>query len=138
MGLLNRCIVCALHQANKTDSIIEWDRSAIMYSRLSTLLLILGLVITFQCLTHTEAETAKWPYHRRRSGRKNLRNKLVWFLKLTTNQKILKTFNLECPFIQPLSKKDLFIKLNLKNPKCSKQKTAIKTYKISVTKMIAR
>mgnify|MGYP006891521876 CR=1 FL=1 len=127
MGLFNRCIVCAPNQANKTGSIFwfnEWDRWATMYSRLSTILLVLGLVITFQCLTYTEAGTDDWPLRRRKSGKKSLRNKLVWFLKLMTKQKILKTFHLECLFIQPLSQRDLFIKLNLKNPKCSRRKNS--------------
>ena len=57
---------------------IELDKVAAMFSRLITILLVLGAVITLQCLTYTEAVTSKWPYQRRRSsGKRSLKNKLV-------------------------------------------------------------
>ena len=125
MGLLNRCIVRALYQAYKTDSIFwfnEWDRWATMYSRLSTILLVLGLVITLQCLAYTEAITAKWPLRRRKSGKKSLRNKLVWFLTLMTKRKNLKNFHLECLFIQPFVTKRFIHQVELEKPKMFKTK----------------
>ena len=111
MGLLNRCFVCALHQANKTDSIFwfnKWDRWATMYSRLSTILLVLGLVITFQCLVYTEALTAKWPLRRRKSGKKSLRNKLVWFLTLMTKRKNVKNLSFRLSIYSAFCHKEVY------------------------------
>ena len=111
MGLLNRCFVCALHQANKTDSIFwfnKWDRWATMYSRLSTILLVLGLVITFQCLVYTEALTAKWPLRRRKSGKKSLRNKLVWFLTLMTKRKNVKNLSFRMSIYSAFCHKEVY------------------------------
>ena len=127
MGLFNRCIVCAPNQANKTGSIFwfnEWDRWTTMYSRLSTILLVLGLVITFQCLAYTEALTSKWPLRRRKAGKKSLRNKLVWFLKLMTKQKKknLKNLSFRMPFYSAFVTKRFIHQVELEKPKMFKTK----------------
>ena len=142
MGLLNRCFVCALHQANKTDSIFwfnKWDRWATMYSRLSTILLVLGLVITLQCLAYTEAINAKWTHLRLKTGKKSLGNKLVWFLKLMTKQKILKNLSFRMSIYSAFCHKEVYSSSwTWKTQNVQDEKKAVKTDKTSITKMIAR